>query len=780
LANYLKERRFIDDKISIDEIANNYALDFVMTKYSANHALTFHSRVKLAQEFSSRHSKLFNTTSSFSVDGTQPTSIRNQILDEFKNSDKAMISNARCLTEGVDVPTIDLVYFSDPKNSKVDIIQAVGRALRKKKGKKLGYIVVPVYHSDNEEVENSISKGSFKNLIQVIRSLCDQDERLQDEINSIAFGKGKRKSKKIDIISSFGEEIDSLHLIGFEDKLRESLFDQIIYKTSNNWDVWFLELKTYLELNNDYPNKTDNKDLYAWVSQQRNRKNNGSLKNEEIRKLNSLNFIWSIVDFKWNKSFNTFKEYSKANVFPPCKGIDSEELVKWYKYQLTCIKESEIISKEQKQKFLEIYNKFQGPSNRKKWIPVFEELVNWRNENSNSWPQQDRENKSNSVNKLANFCQTIRKRYRENDLGNYWLDKMAELDFNFEGKTDNWTQTFEKIESLLVDRKSISINEIGRNEYNWLYRHNRDLEEGKLSDYQSEKVQELNLGRFFETWEQIFEKVKNWTIENGRLPTKTTQKDLHTWLGSQRSVFKKGNLKDNQIEDLKSIEYDLKGKGKEKNEEKWKERLNQYSEFLKINNREPSSYGKGIEKTLYLWAAAQRAVKARSARRRKPLSMEREKALNIINFNWVGQGPGKPWEENFKEFSKFVDNNGKLTLPSFIESELNPVYTWWTNQKVAYKKNKLTEEYIKSFEEIGITLETYKNSRRDGFGKWSNKIREVAEFIEKNGHYPKAGKDKDKEQGNLYQSLARTKRAYKKNELSEEQIELIKELNIDL
>ena len=180
LSSYLKERRYVGDNISIDEVANNYALDFVMSKYFANHALTFHSRVKLAKEFATRHTKLFDQTNSFSVDGTQPTSIRNQILNEFKNSEKAIISNARCLTEGVDVPTIDLVYFSDPKNSKVDIIQAVGRALRKKEGKKLGYIVVPIYHSDNKEVENSISEGSYKNLLQVIRSLCDQDERLQD------------------------------------------------------------------------------------------------------------------------------------------------------------------------------------------------------------------------------------------------------------------------------------------------------------------------------------------------------------------------------------------------------------------------------------------------------------------------------------------------------------------------------------------------------------------------------------------------------------------------
>ncbi|WP_452602383.1 DEAD/DEAH box helicase family protein [Pontimicrobium sp. MEBiC06410] len=537
LANYLQERRYVDNNISIDEVANNYALDYVMNKYLANHALTFHSRVKLAQEFALRHSKLFNKTTSFSVDGTQATSIRNQILNEFKNSNKAIISNARCLTEGVDVPTIDLVYFSDPKNSKVDIIQAVGRALRKKKGKKLGYIVVPIYHSNNDEVENSISKGSFKNLLQVIRSLCDQDERLQDEINSIAFGKGKKGSKKIDIISSFDEDIDSLHLIGFEDKLRESLFDQIIYKTSNNWDIWFLELQNYLELNNDYPSKKDNKDLYAWVSQQRNKRKKGQLKFDEIKKLSSINFAWNIIDYKWDKAFETFQEYSKKNIFPPCKGIDDDSLVKWYKYQQNCIKDKKIISQEQKNKFQKIDNLFQGPASRKKWIPIYDDLVNWKSQNSNNWPQYNRSNKKSRESKLSNFCQTIRKRYRENDLGNYWFDKMTELQFNFEGKTDAWTTYFNKIQALLQGRESISADEIGRNEYNWVYRHKRDLEEGKLSDYQSKKVRELNLDRFFETWEQTFAKVEAWVKENGKLPTRTKQNGHAIFDRTVRSEF---------------------------------------------------------------------------------------------------------------------------------------------------------------------------------------------------------------------------------------------------
>ncbi|MEN8810237.1 MAG: Helicase associated domain protein, partial [Flavobacteriales bacterium] len=686
LANYLQERRYVDKNISIDEVANNYALDYVMTKYIANHALTFHSRVKLAKEFALRHSKLFNKTTSFSVDGTQATSIRNQILNEFKNSEKAIISNSRCLTEGVDVPTIDLVYFSDPKNSKVDIIQAVGRALRKKKGKKLGYIVVPIYHSNNAEVENSISQGSFKNLLQVIRSLCDQDERLQDEINSIAFGKGKKGSKKIDIISSFDEEIDSLHLIGFEDKLQESLFDQIIYKTSNNWDIWFLELKNYLELNDDYPSKKDNKDLYAWVSQQRNKRNKGQLKFDEIKKLNSINFAWNIIDYKWDKAFESFQEYSKTNIFPPCKGIDSDNLVKWYKYQQTCINENKIISVEQKNKFLKIDNQFQGPAIRKKWIPLYEELVNYRKSNPTKWPTRSKLNPTEREIKLNSFCQSIRARYRKNELGNYWFDKMSSIGFNFEGHLANWYAKFEEYYALVESKKSVSVNDIGQTPYAWIMLQIKKDDNNELSAKQSEDFSKIR--SYFKTWEEQFENIKIWTIENGKLPLRTTQKEFHSWLLSQRSVFQNGNLTEEQIKKLESIDFELIPKGNERKRDRW---LEMYDNLVAFQNENPDSWPKfgadGLEGQLYNWCQANRQAQAgtHSGGKRKPLKQWKVDKLNELGFHWAKSDVNnEEWERNFNEFKKHIDSNGNLSLPSMINGKHNLLYRWFFNQRIAF------------------------------------------------------------------------------------------------
>jgi len=778
LKEYIEHRRFIDKNISIDELANNYALEHVMKKYYANHGLTFHSKVKLAKEFANRHGQLFPNTRTFSVSGEQPTSYRNLVLEEFKNSEKAIVSNARCLTEGVDVPTIDLVYFCDPKNSKVDIVQAVGRALRKKEGKKLGLIVVPIYHSKKDEVENSISSGSFKNLLQVIRSLCDQDERLQDEINFIAFRKGKRKPNKIDIVSSgFVEEQDKIILEGFEEKLRNSLFDQIIEKSSNNWDLWFLNLKTYMNSNNqEYPSKKDDTYLYNWIAIQRNRKKNATLKNEELRKLNSINFVWSIVEWKWERMFSQFQDYSNHNVFPPCQGIDDNELVTWHRYQTTCIRKNKIISKEQKRRFLSIDKKFEGPASRKKWFEPFNQLVKFRQENLAKWPQYDRENSESIESKLYVFCQIMRTRYRENDLGNFWFEKMTEIDFNFEGKKDNWTQYWQKIKIKLENRNSISVQELGENAYSWIHRHRKSNEEGTLSDYQSKKIEELKLDRFFETWEQIFDKIKEWVDKYGKFPTRTTQKDFHSWLGSQRAGYKNNKLSYEQIQALQSIGFDLDAKGKEKEKARWIEMFENVKSFKSENNRWPKFGVDGMEGQMYNWCQAQRQaqVGTHSGGKRKPLKQWQVDKLESIDFHWsLSDLNNIEWESKFHELKEFLQNHELSELKS-----TNKLWRWIYNQNTSYEKRDFDEIKNKRLLELGVDIsQRISSNGRDGFGKWSGKLREVAKFIEEKGHYPKAGRGKS--ESNLYQSLARTKRAYLNNELSERQLELLNELNIN-
>ncbi len=231
----IKKRKYVSDNETIDEVAHNYALEKFMQSHDSTHAITFHSSIKKAKGFQYRHLKMYHEVSSYHVNGDITANRRDLLIKEFENSLKSIITNSRCLTEGINVPAVDAIYFCDPKNSKIDIIQAVGRALRRAdhKNKKCGYIVVPIFHKEKEKLEEIIENGPFKNLIRIIKALCSHDERLVDEIKKIKVGIGEKRLSYQNLSS---ENIHKLiNLTGFHEKLKEGLFTQAIRKTNNHW-----------------------------------------------------------------------------------------------------------------------------------------------------------------------------------------------------------------------------------------------------------------------------------------------------------------------------------------------------------------------------------------------------------------------------------------------------------------------------------------------------------------------------------------------------------------
>ncbi|MFP6070247.1 type ISP restriction/modification enzyme [Helicobacter pylori] len=120
------------------------------------------------------------------IDGTMNCKDRLEKLEElnqFQPNTCKVLSNARCLSEGVDVPALDSVIFFDGKSAIVDIIQAVGRVMRKAKNKKRGYIILPIALDENEiqNLDEAVNNTNFKNIWKVIKALRSHDPSLVDE-----------------------------------------------------------------------------------------------------------------------------------------------------------------------------------------------------------------------------------------------------------------------------------------------------------------------------------------------------------------------------------------------------------------------------------------------------------------------------------------------------------------------------------------------------------------------------------------------------------------------
>ena len=123
------------------------------------------------------------------VDGQHHALERKARIEWLKGDSEGacrILSNARCLSEGIDVPALDAVLFMNPRNSPVDIVQAVGRAMRKAKGKEYGYIVLPVAVAAGDDPARALGENKrFGVLWSVLRALRSHDDRLDAEINQI-------------------------------------------------------------------------------------------------------------------------------------------------------------------------------------------------------------------------------------------------------------------------------------------------------------------------------------------------------------------------------------------------------------------------------------------------------------------------------------------------------------------------------------------------------------------------------------------------------------------
>ena len=172
-------------------VVNQAILRKVFADTNSRKLVSYHRTVREAKSFSLEINDDEQLASlgaiGFSVDGSMSSSKRSQVIKAFEQAEIAVLTNARCLVEGVDIPIIDGVFFANPKNSLIDIVQAVGRALRIPYGgvnQKIAAVVIPIVLDPNSE-NIDVSSSNFDRLYSVIQALRDQDDGVADEIDQL-------------------------------------------------------------------------------------------------------------------------------------------------------------------------------------------------------------------------------------------------------------------------------------------------------------------------------------------------------------------------------------------------------------------------------------------------------------------------------------------------------------------------------------------------------------------------------------------------------------------
>jgi superfamily II DNA or RNA helicase len=282
------------------ESAAAVALLKAMEDYGVTRMVTFHGNVDRAQRFATALPDVAslllapNRVSQLSaghVNGGMSAGERTELLNSLRMlapGHRRVLTNARCLTEGVDVPAIDGVAFIDPRSSYVDIVQAVGRALRTAPGKTIGTILLPVYLGADDDPETVLSSSAFDDVCSVLFALRDHDPALGVALDAARaeLGMGTvRPSLPGNVITDLPDRLDG--------DFHTALCTRLLTQTTKPFWEKLQQLADYITACGDLPGPRTAPDLHRFVKTQRNRRREGYMPSEQVAALEALpGWLW--------------------------------------------------------------------------------------------------------------------------------------------------------------------------------------------------------------------------------------------------------------------------------------------------------------------------------------------------------------------------------------------------------------------------------------------------------------------------------------------------------
>ncbi|MFD8947586.1 Helicase associated domain protein [Streptomyces xanthophaeus] len=240
------------------------------------------------------------------LDGTQDPAYRRELLDRFDGrpgeflepAHRTLIANARLLGEGVNIPSIDTVVFADPKESIVDTVQAVGRALRQKPGQgKKATLIVPVYVAPGEDADDLLGSNLYRPLWRVLQALRAHDDRIADRL---AVPQQPAHLVPDDEDEKTGVPVDVVFDRPFPaDTIAQAFRLRVLHPREASFRRG-LEAATAYELAHghlDVPRLYDDENGFAlgrWVNRARKAYAAGTLKPAHVKALEQLGIIWNL------------------------------------------------------------------------------------------------------------------------------------------------------------------------------------------------------------------------------------------------------------------------------------------------------------------------------------------------------------------------------------------------------------------------------------------------------------------------------------------------------
>jgi superfamily II DNA or RNA helicase len=304
------------DVVRARTVANQIAIQKACEEHDLKKVFSFHRNVASARDFTGDTASSITAHlpdfEAYHVNGGMRTARREKEMRAFREAHRAIMSNARCLTEGVDVPAVDIVAFLSPRKSKVDIVQAAGRAMRMAPGKERGYVLLPLFleTQENETLEDALERTDFEEAWDVLQAMQEQDAVLAEIIREMREEKGRlggfddsRLRERVEVL---GPDVSL-------DVLRSAISTTLVDRLGGTWDERFGELRGYKERFGDCnvpPSWAENQQLAKWVQHQRSFARHSVLSTERIRRLREVGFSFEPYETAWLDQFENLRLYA--------------------------------------------------------------------------------------------------------------------------------------------------------------------------------------------------------------------------------------------------------------------------------------------------------------------------------------------------------------------------------------------------------------------------------------------------------------------------------------
>ncbi|WP_433513790.1 Helicase associated domain protein [Nonomuraea sp. CA-143628] len=244
----------------------------------------------------------------------QPAHVRHQRLEQLASGvdgGLAALANARMLGEGVDVPAVDAVLFADPRRSTVDIVQAIGRALRTGgQTDKVATIVVPLLADPGANLAAEMEGSDFAPLWEVVRALRGHDEDLAADLDRRRREHARRdhQPRAIRWLSVEGADVP--------ETFARAITVGVVESATASWEEYYGAACAYAEANHDllipqdWVSETGLR-VGVWLKSQRTLFSRGTLRPERIKLLNAIGITWSVTEADWRRRYAALVAYHR-------------------------------------------------------------------------------------------------------------------------------------------------------------------------------------------------------------------------------------------------------------------------------------------------------------------------------------------------------------------------------------------------------------------------------------------------------------------------------------